>query len=143
MSDNNESDPKIIVDEDWKSQVEKEKEQLQKELETETSGNEPMGELPPASFEILVSTLSTQALASLGFLPDPASGQPAPNKALAKHFIDTLGVIDEKTKGNLNDDEANLLKETLHQLRMAFIQMPAVSAAEEPAPAAESKIELP
>ena len=60
-------------------------------------------------------------MVALGFLPDPSTGKPNPNRVVAKHFIDTLGVIEEKTKGNLTDEEAQFLSETLHQLRMAFV----------------------
>ena len=115
-----EEDPKIIVDDDWKSQVAKEKEEAAKQAE-HAADSADMPELPPASFSILVSTLSTQAVAAMGFLPDPATGKPNVNRPMAKHFIDTLGVLEEKTKGNLTDDEAKMLTETLHQLRMGFV----------------------
>ena len=72
---------------------------------------------------MLVTTLSAQAMTALGFFPDP-SGESKPNRAMAKHFIDTLGVLEEKTVGNLDDEEKNMLSETLHQLRMAFITPP-------------------
>ncbi len=117
-------EPKIIVDEDWKSQVEQEKEQLRKQEEAEKSAQQESPEsqqLPPASFPILVSTISTQALAALGFINDPASGKPQVHRGMAKHFINTLSVLQEKTKGNLTSDEDSLLTETLHQLRMAYV----------------------
>ncbi len=144
MSDD---EPKIIVDDDWKSQVEQEKAQLaQEEAEktTEPEASDPTHQLPPASFVILVSTISTQALSALGFLNDPMTGKPNVNRDMAKHFIDTLGVLEEKTKGNLTDDEQSLLTETLHQLRMAFV----ASKNSEPdpdlkAPEKSSTIELP
>ena len=140
----NEQDPKIIVDEDWKTQVQQEKEQLQEEISQEqTADPETQQQFPPASFEMLVTTLSTQALASFGYIPDPVSGEANQNRPLAKHFIDTLGVIEEKTKGNLTPDEANLIKETLHQLRMAFIQLPSPGAETSQPEPAEPTIELP
>ncbi len=137
MNEPNE-EPKIIVDDNWKEQVQKEKEDAKVEQEAEPA----QGELPPASFPILVSTLSTQALASMGYIPDP-NGQPMTNLPMAKHFVDTLAVLEEKTKGNLDEAEAGLLTETLHQLRLAFVQ-----ASQAPDPAAsqdqgESSIELP
>ncbi len=144
--DNNDPEPKIIVDEDWKSQVQQEKEQLQEEFSQEkTAEPENQQSLPPASFEMLVTTLSTQALASFGYIPDPTTGEASQNKPLAKHFIDTLGVLEEKTKGNLTPDEANLIKETLHQLRMAFIQLPSPDSEKTQTEPTESSssIELP
>ena len=144
MADPNE-EPKIIVDDDWKSQVEKEKEAIQKEIEPEPSAAGPESqEFPPASFSVLVSLLSTQAMAAMGFLPDPTTGQPNPNLDAAKHFIDTLGILQEKTKGNLEDEESNMLRDALHQLRMLFVS--ATTEAKSPQPSEEPKkssIELP
>ena len=71
MSENNPNeDPKIIIDDDWKSQVEKEKSEAQKQSEQAPEAD-PQG-IPPASFPILISTLASQALAGLGAIPDPA-----------------------------------------------------------------------
>ena len=91
MTENNE-DPKIIVDDDWKAQVEREKEQLAAaDSESPKASDEmPQGEMPPASFEMLVTSLATQAMAALGFFPDPSTGETMLNRPIAKHFIDTL-----------------------------------------------------
>lgn len=142
MSD--EQDPKIITDDDWKSQVEAEKEVLQDELEKERSDSDSdsdeVGEMPPASFSVLVTTLASQAMVMMGHIPDPVSGQAVVNKPMAKHFIDTLGVLEEKSSGNLDEQESALLTQMLHQLRIAFVD--AKPTAEEPAKQ-ESSIELP
>lgn len=118
-------EPKIIVDDDWKSQVQREKEQLAEEEHKKSSPEGAPGEmpLPPASFGVLVGTLSTQAMAALGFLNDPASEQRTISRPVAKHFIDTLGVLEEKTRGNLTPEESNLLTETLHHLRIAYVDV--------------------
>ncbi|MEM7453570.1 MAG: DUF1844 domain-containing protein [Planctomycetota bacterium] len=113
-------EPKIIVDDNWKEQVQQEKEELKKQ-ETDEASAEDSPPIPEASFPILIQTLSTQALASLGYIPDPVTGQPQVNKEMAKHFIDTLAVLEEKTKGNLTSEEAAHLTESLHQLRIAFV----------------------
>lgn len=76
---------------------------------------------PPASFELLVHSLFTQALMALGRIPNPITKQPMKNPAAARHFIDMLGVLDEKTAGNLSTDERRLLDEVQHQLRMQFM----------------------
>ena len=133
----NESDPKIIVDDDWKSQVEKEKEELQKKMEQDTQ----QSEMPEASIPMLVSTMATQALANLGQIPDPIEGKPVIRKPLAKHFIDTLAVIEEKTTGNLTDEEQEMLQGTLHQLRMVFVNTPDEIPGEEDSSA--SQLEIP
>lgn len=148
MTDQNE-DPKIIVDDDWKQQVEREKEQLANAASEEPAGQAEMGQMPPASFEMLVTSLATQAMASLGFFPDPESGQTMMNRPIAKHFIDTLAVIEEKTNGNLDDSEKELLTSTLHQLRMVYVSSgndPANNAGSADSPAnaqQKSSIELP
>ena len=80
--------------------------------------------LPPASFEVLVSMLFSQAMAMLGQIPDPSTGKTQVNKGVAKHTIDTLEVLKEKTEGNLTEDESKVLDEALHALRMAFVSAP-------------------
>ena len=124
MSDDSKAsdEPKIIVDDDWKSQVEQEKEQLKQQQES-TDDDQPddLGELPPASFVVLISTLATQAMATMGLLPDPTTGTPTVNLPLAKHFIDMLAMLQEKTKGNLTEEESAHLRDGLHQLRMIFV----------------------
>jgi len=135
-------EPKLIIDEDWKTQVQREKEELKQKLEAEAaradapSGQEPIAAErpakdnasprleapPPASFTLLVTTLASQAMAAMGLMPSEADGE-APDVRLdfAKHFIDMLTVLEEKTAGNLIDAEKAYLKEALHQLRMAFV----------------------
>ena len=78
--------------------------------------------LPTADFRTLVTMLTTQAMVGLGFIPHPATGQPAANRDLARHFIDLLGILDEKTRNNLDAGERRLIDSSLHDLRMAFIE---------------------
>jgi len=85
MSENNE-EPKIIVDEDWKSQVAREKEEA-KNAPTPEEEDGQMGEIPPANFLVFISMLAQQAMAALGLLADPMSGEAHTNRPLAKHFI--------------------------------------------------------
>ena len=119
MTDSEE--PKIIVDEDWKSQVEKEKEELRKQ-ESEIPGSEDLQQVPEASFPVLLATLAHQAMAMLGLLPNmDGPGNIEANLPMARHFIDMIAVLEEKTKGNLTEEEATILNENLHQLRMAFV----------------------
>ena len=119
MTDSEE--PKIIVDEDWKSQVEKEKEELR--MQESTAPSEPADQqVPEASFQVLLATLATQAMAMLGLLPNmDGTGNTEVNLPMARHLVDMIAVLEEKTKGNLTDDEAGALNENLHQLRMAFV----------------------
>ena len=154
MSD---EEKKIIIDEDWKSQVEAEKQQAAAERtdgEPPASDGEPPnpdGEpptsvggadsdeapastpgadasgspedppMPPASIGMLMSSLATEALISMGQFPHPATGEVIKRPNQAQYLIDTLDVIKKKTVGNLTDEEATALDDVLHQLRMAFI----------------------
>ena len=127
MADDKASDqdkPKIIVDDDWKAQARAEKEKLAKEPKGEQAlGQEGPRELPPANFETLLSTMATQAMFMLGMIPDPRSGQRYVDLDVAKHHIDMLAVLDEKVKGNLDQAEKTMLDQTLHELRMQYVQL--------------------
>ncbi|KAA1260286.1 hypothetical protein LF1_28250 [Rubripirellula obstinata] len=142
-----EQEPKIVVDSDWKEQVEKERaaaagntspDEAVSAPETsaaETSAAAPAEDdadpqvavgreypaPPPASFEVLISMMFTQAMSMLGHMPDPNTGETTVNKPYAKHSIDTLEMLGEKTKGNLTDDEKQMLSEAMHALRMAYV----------------------
>ncbi len=78
-------------------------------------------ELPEASFELLVVSLGMQARMELGPGGDPEEG-PAPGLDLARHTIDLLAVLREKTKGNLTLEESRLLENTLTELRFRYVQ---------------------
>jgi hypothetical protein len=111
--------PKIIIDEDWKSQAQAEKERLQAELEKKQAA--PEGPVPPPTFAMHVSTLATQALMFLGQMPNPLTGKAEVHLEEAKHFIDTLQMLQEKTKGNLSPNESQMLEQVLHELRLAYV----------------------
>ena len=127
----NDPEKKIIIDEDWKTQVEREKEELAAHevtpsQQTESASHEDVGpepDLPPASFAFLVSTMVAQTMAAMGQLPDPVSGKPEIRLKFAKHHIDMLAVLLEKTQGNLASEESQMLEDSLHQLRMMFVQL--------------------
>jgi hypothetical protein len=126
MSESPADKPKIIVDEDWKSQVQAEKEALKGQeaanAEDDKSGSEAQAmPMPEASFSVLTTTLASQALVALGQTADPNEEEVPVNLDFAKHCIDTLGVLEEKTKGNLTSEESQLLSRFLHELRMLFV----------------------
>ena len=116
---------KIIIDEDWKAQAQKDKEKLKEQESTEkpSSQEEQQAELPPADFSGLVSILATQAFYALGIFRMDEKDEREPNFQMAKFNIDLLGVLEEKSNGNLSEDEAKMLKSTLDQLHMAFVQL--------------------
>ena len=126
MSDNDNEEKKIIVDEDWKEQALKEKEilaaQEKAERQKKTQTEQP-AQLPPADFAGLTSLLTTQAFFAMGIIRAEKDDERPPDLKLAKYNIDMLEVIQQKTQGNLTDDETKLLENTLHQLRMAFVKV--------------------
>jgi hypothetical protein len=77
-------------------------------------------QLPEASFEGLVNMLAVEAVMHLGLIENPMGGRSVDLEA-ARHVIDMLGVIQNKTQGNLTDDEAELLDNVLADLRMQFV----------------------
>ena len=82
---------------------------------------EPDDGAPPATFDFLIHTLFTQALMALGRIPNPITKQTHRNLATARHFVDVLTMLGEKTRGNLTDEERRLLEEMQHQLRMQIL----------------------
>ncbi len=125
-----EPEKKIIVDEDWKAEAQKDKEVLkaQEKAEHEEEDKEKEDKkkerpaLPPADFLGLVSMLATQVYFALGLLAGEGDEKREPDLVIAKYNIDMLEVIEAKAKGNLTDEESKLLSDTLHQARMAFVK---------------------
>lgn len=77
---------------------------------------------PQINFSTFVFSLNSSALVHLGVLEEPGSGQKVKNLPLAKQTIDILGMLEEKTRGNLTGDEDNLLKSMLHDLRLMYVK---------------------
>ena len=75
----------------------------------------------PASFLSLVMSLASNAAASLGMMPHPVTGESGVDLQTAKHWIDVLGMLEEKTKGNLDRQEAITLENLLADLRMQYV----------------------
>lgn len=131
----NDSKPSLQVDSDWKAQAQAEKEKLakaaaEKKAASGTSSSAGAAsqsaggqQIPEASFEVLLSTMATQALFALGGIPDPRTGQRMAHLGLARHHIDLMTVLQEKTKGNLSDEESTMLNQTLYELRQRYIQL--------------------
>jgi len=81
-------------------------------------------ELPPPSFAALVQSVVTQILFYLGDL-SPRGSEPMINLDMAKHQIDILGILEEKTKNNLTDEERHLLDAALYETRMRYVSVAA------------------
>ena len=77
---------------------------------------------PHLDFNALVLSLASSALIHLGEAPDPVSGKTQdPDLLLAQESIDLLAILQEKTRGNLSDDEARFLDTLLYDLRVRFV----------------------
>jgi hypothetical protein len=87
------------------------------------------GAQDPASFVNFLSTLATNAAASLGAVPHPATGKRSLDLDSGKYWLDVLGMLRDKTKGNLHPQENRLLEGLLADLRMQYVQI--VRATEE------------
>ena len=77
--------------------------------------------LPEVTFTTFVMSLNTAALFHFGELTDPETGKTGRDLTLAKHTIDTLGLLKDKTAGNLSRDEENLLDAVLYDLKLRFV----------------------
>lgn len=77
--------------------------------------------MPEVTFTAFVMSLNTSALFHLGELSDPVSGEKDQDLVLAKHTIDTLKLLEDKTKGNLNAEEQDLLNHVLYDLKMRYV----------------------
>lgn len=110
--------PKLQIDDDWKSEAAKEKERLSETVDTGQGR-----QLPTADFVGLIQLIAMQAIVGLGGMAGPSGQEIPPNLELAKHHIDMLDVLEKKTKGNLDASEKGILDTTLHQLRMAYVEV--------------------
>lgn len=78
--------------------------------------------LPKVTFSTFVISLNTSALVHLGEIPEPGSQTAQKDLALAQHVINTLAMLEEKTAGNLSEDEKRLLESLLYDLRLRFVR---------------------
>ena len=143
-----EEQPSLHIDTDWKKQAQEEKRRLAELQEKQKAAAPPTlppigsvgtppadargapspagargrgaRELPPPSFAALVQSMVTQVLFYLGDL-STRGAEPTINLDMAKHQIDTLGILEEKTKNNLSDEEKHLLDAALYEARMRYV----------------------
>jgi hypothetical protein len=89
--------------------------------EKEQQEKRPPGPLPKGNFAALISMLTTQALFALGLLQVKGQPNKKPDLELARYNIDMLETLEQKTKGNLTEEEQKVLKNTLSELRMGYV----------------------
>ena len=122
MPESQDDGPKLHIDSDWKAQAQAEKERLGgKEAERQQQSDD--GGLPPADFRGLLGLLASQALSGLGMYGDQKTGRVIVDLQTSRFAIDLLAILEEKTKGNLSDEEADELKQLLSELRSRFVQI--------------------
>lgn len=98
------------------------REQRREEPKEEKKVEEREAPLPGVTFSNFVFSLSTQALIQLGEIQDPESGKTVKNLSLAKQTIDLIGILQEKTKGNLTKEEEALVDSALYDLRIRYVK---------------------
>ena len=137
--------PKIQIDSDWKAEAQKEKERLAKKEQARApaagnSGAAPAAEsapagrvaggahgekepLPSADFHTLVGMLAQQAIMGLGVMADEKTGGIIVDLEGSRFAIDLLDILEQKTRGNLGDEESKELAQILADLRARFVQI--------------------
>lgn len=124
MSDD---DKKIIIDEDWKAQVQREKElaavpQPEGASETPEEPVDEAGEAEGPGFETLVGTLATQAMFALGVIAPPGQQQVMVNLDEGIYLVEMLKILQEKTTGNLTEQESEALDSAVSELEQICAQ---------------------
>ena len=105
--------------------VDKEKEFVLKDSQNEASGKAAGGDspaLPAIDFSTFIMSLNASALVHLGVIDDPMTGQRVKNLPLGKQTVDMLRMLQEKTRGNLTEEESKLLQGILYDLKIAYVR---------------------
>jgi hypothetical protein len=90
--------------------------------QTKSQSASTWSQAPDINFSTFVISMATQASMQMGLIAPPPGVPLSIDLASAKQTIDILGMLEEKTKGNLNDEERRLLANVLHELRLGFVQ---------------------
>ena len=106
-----------LKEERGKEEVPKKEEKREKPEEAEARRTP----LPEVNFNSLIFSLSSSALLHLGEIADPHSGEKTKDLGLAKHTIDTIAMLKEKTAGNLDEEEAKFIEAILTDLRWRYV----------------------
>lgn len=105
---------------------EKVEEKTEEKVEQEISNQSPESSdkatsLPPVNFTTFILSLSTSALLHFGEIPDPISNETRKDLVMAKHTIDMISMLKEKTVGNLKEEEDKLITSVLYDLKMKYV----------------------
>ena len=123
-------DRRIFADDsnDKEEDIKDEKTSEERAAQKENKGGEPEegrkkeSRLPEMNFPTFIMSMNASALVHLGVIEDPASGKKESNLPLAKQTIDILTMLEEKTRGNLSDDEEKMLKSILYDLKIIYVK---------------------
>ncbi|MBS1237885.1 MAG: conserved hypothetical cytosolic protein [Deltaproteobacteria bacterium] len=108
---------------DVKDQEKKEEPRKEEPRKKASADQEEGMPLPEVNFNSLIFSLSSSALINLGEIADPNTGQKQKDLPLAKHTIDTIAMLQDKTKGNLNPEEQRFLDTILADLRWRYVKL--------------------
>ncbi len=123
-------DKRIFAEKDQDQETKEESAKSPKEEVTTSKSEETAAtkedvtdyQLPKINFATFIFSLNSSVLVQLGLIEDPATGKKTKNLPLAKQTIDILGMLEEKTRGNLTKDEETMLKNILYDLRMIYVK---------------------
>ena len=101
-------------------ELEKEETKAQETASAEKQDAE--AQLPEINFPTFIISLNASALVNLGAIEDPASGKKVKDLPIAKQTIDILSMLEEKTRGNLTEEEEKILKNILYDLRIIYVK---------------------
>ena len=104
------------------AEEEKEAETKEADKKPDTEDQEPPPQFPEINFATFIASLNASALLQLGAIEDPTTGTRNKNLPMAKQTIDILSMMEEKTAGNLTQEEENLLKNILYDLRLMYVK---------------------
>lgn len=109
---------------DLKDEAPKEEKKVEKEEKKEQASDAETQKppLPEVNFTSLVFSLSSSALFHLGEIPDPQTGEKKKDLPLAKHAVDTIAMLKEKTAGNLSEEEQKFVENVLTDLRWRYVK---------------------
>ncbi len=105
------------IDQSWKDKAQKEKE----EADLTPQAGARQNEYAELTFGIFISSLGMQALAALGQIENPITKKKEKDLAQARHLIDAIAMLREKTKGNTDEQEDRMFEELLYQLRIIYV----------------------
>ncbi len=112
----------VRTDTAQREKEEKEKKQKEETQKTAPEKEEQAPPLPEVNFTSLIFSLSSSALFHFGEMPDPQTGETKRDLPLAKHAVDTIAMLKEKTKGNLTEEEQKFLDSILTDLRLRYVK---------------------